>query len=133
MPIATATDTRPPDAAIIPPPMKWLYLPDEMLPPQKQVGKSRIIAPGEKVSVLVPIPIEGNYRIPVGIVPLDAGDLTVEVLVDDIALLSNEYTLEGTGEDGKPFTLTGKTSEVVRRQPDGRWLYIIDHPSGAED
>ena len=55
------------------------------------------------------------------------------VRFDDIALLSNEYKLEGTGEDGKPFTMTGKTSEVVRRQPDGRWLYIIDHPSGAED
>jgi uncharacterized protein (TIGR02246 family) len=52
---------------------------------------------------------------------------------DDIALLSNEYTLKGTDADGKPFTVTGKTSEVLRRQPDGRWLYIIDHPSGAED
>ncbi|MEQ8232259.1 MAG: SgcJ/EcaC family oxidoreductase [Gammaproteobacteria bacterium] len=51
----------------------------------------------------------------------------------DIALLSNEYTLEGTDADGKPFTLTGKTSEVLRRQPDGRWLYIIDHPTGAQD
>jgi uncharacterized protein (TIGR02246 family) len=51
----------------------------------------------------------------------------------DIALLSNEYTLEGTDADGKPFTMTGKTSEVVRRQADGRWLFIIDHPSGAQD
>ena len=50
----------------------------------------------------------------------------------DLALLSNEYTLTGTGPDGKPFTMSGKTSEVLRRQPDGRWLYIIDHPSGAE-
>lgn len=50
----------------------------------------------------------------------------------DIAMLSNEYTLQGTDADGKPFTLTGKTAEVLRRQPDGRWLYIIDHPSGAE-
>lgn len=52
---------------------------------------------------------------------------------DDIAMLSNEYTLQGTDADGKPFTLTGKTAEVLRRQPDGRWLYIIDHPAGAED
>ena len=51
----------------------------------------------------------------------------------DIALLSNEYTLTGTDADGKPFTITGKTSEVLRRQSDGRWLYIIDHPAGAED
>ena len=51
----------------------------------------------------------------------------------DIALLSNEYTLQGTDAEGKPFTMSGKTSEVLRRQPDGRWLYIIDHPAGAED
>ena len=52
---------------------------------------------------------------------------------DDIALLSNEYTLQGTDPEGKPFTMSGKTAEVVRRQPDGRWLYIIDHPAGAQD
>ena len=51
----------------------------------------------------------------------------------DIALLSNEYTLQGTDRDGRPFTLTGKTAEVLRLQPDGRWLYIIDHPAGAQD
>ncbi len=51
----------------------------------------------------------------------------------DIALLSNEYTLQGTDASGEPFTLTGRTSEVLRRQPDGRWLYIIDHPAGAQD
>ena len=51
----------------------------------------------------------------------------------DIALFSNEYTLKGTDAEGKPFTMTGKTSEVLRRQPDGRWLFMIDHPSGAED
>ena len=51
----------------------------------------------------------------------------------DIALLSNEYTLQGVDADGKSFTISGKTSEVLRRQADGRWLYIIDHPAGAED
>ena len=51
----------------------------------------------------------------------------------DILMLSNEYTLQGSGADGKLFTVTGKTAEVLRRQPDGRWLYIIDHPAGAQD
>jgi uncharacterized protein (TIGR02246 family) len=51
----------------------------------------------------------------------------------DIALLSNEYTLHGTDPEGNPITMTGKTAEVLRRQPDGRWLFIIDHPSGADD
>jgi ketosteroid isomerase-like protein len=50
----------------------------------------------------------------------------------DLALLSNEWTLTGEGADGEPFTHTGRTVEVVRRQPDGRWLYVIDHPWGAQ-
>jgi len=50
----------------------------------------------------------------------------------NLALLSNEWTLTGTGADGKPFTMTGRTVEVVRQQADGRWLYVIDHPWGAQ-
>ena len=51
----------------------------------------------------------------------------------DIALLGNEYTLQGIDAEGEPFTISGKTSEVLRRQPDGRWLYLIDHPAGGQD
>lgn len=51
----------------------------------------------------------------------------------DIALLSNEYTLVGTDPEGQPFTMSGKTSEVVRHQSDDSWRFIIDHPTGAED
>ncbi|MGE3771919.1 MAG: SgcJ/EcaC family oxidoreductase [Gammaproteobacteria bacterium] len=50
----------------------------------------------------------------------------------ELALLSNEWTLTGTDADGKPFTMSGRTVEVVRRQADGRWLYVIDHPWGAQ-
>lgn len=50
----------------------------------------------------------------------------------EIALLSNEWHLTGTGKDGQPFDMTGRTVEVVRRQADGRWLYVIDHPWGAQ-
>lgn len=50
----------------------------------------------------------------------------------DLALLSNAWRLEATDPQGAPLVLTGRTSEVARRQPDGRWLYVIDHPNGAE-
>lgn len=49
----------------------------------------------------------------------------------DLALLSNAWHLRGSGADGQPVDLHGLTTEVVRRQADGRWLYIIDHPLGA--
>ena len=45
---------------------------------------------------------------------------------DDIAMLSNQYTFTMDG-----YEATWITSEVARRQPDGRWLYAIDNPYSA--
>ena len=50
----------------------------------------------------------------------------------EIALLSNEWHLSGTGADGQELDVGGKTTEVVRLQADGRWLYVVDHPWGAD-
>lgn len=49
----------------------------------------------------------------------------------DVALLRGKWSLIGTGSDGEPVTMEGESSEVARRQPDGRWLYVLDHPMGA--
>jgi ketosteroid isomerase-like protein len=51
---------------------------------------------------------------------------------DDLALLRGEGTLKGTGPDGKPVEMSGKNVEVARRQPNGEWLFVIDHPFGAD-
>ncbi|QBD79548.1 DUF4440 domain-containing protein [Ktedonosporobacter rubrisoli] len=51
--------------------------------------------------------------------------------VGDIALLRAKWHLVTRGEDGEPVEFEGTSSEVVRRQPDGRWLYVIDHPFGG--
>ncbi|WP_394820812.1 YybH family protein [Pendulispora albinea] len=50
---------------------------------------------------------------------------------DGVALLSANWTLTAKTPDGAPLVVQGRTTEVIRRQPDGRWLYIIDHPTGA--
>ena len=50
---------------------------------------------------------------------------------DDLAILFSEWTLDAKSAEGSPIHLTGKTSDVVRRQADGRWLYAIDSPFGA--
>ena len=42
---------------------------------------------------------------------------------DGIALTHGEWSLTGGSKD-----LAGNTAEVLRRQPDGRWLYVIDNP-----
>lgn len=50
----------------------------------------------------------------------------------DTALLSNEWHFSGTGADGETFEMGGRTAEVVRLQPDGRWLMVVDHPWGGQ-
>ncbi len=48
--------------------------------------------------------------------------------VGDIVLLHSEWTVTATGPDGNAVKLVGQSAEVVRRQPDGTWLCIIDNP-----
>jgi ketosteroid isomerase-like protein len=47
--------------------------------------------------------------------------------VGEIALLQGEWRLSAVARDGAPLELTSRTAEVVRRQPDGSWRYVIDH------
>lgn len=46
--------------------------------------------------------------------------------VGDLALLSNRAEVRGLLPGGGMLSTT--TTEVVRRQPDGRWLYVVDDP-----
>ncbi len=46
----------------------------------------------------------------------------------DLALLCSRWTLTGTGPDGSPVELAGQGAEVVRRQADGTWKFVIDNP-----
>lgn len=45
----------------------------------------------------------------------------------DIALVHAKWSAKGNGPDG-PIEFAGVTSEIVRRQPDGTWLYLVDDP-----
>lgn len=50
----------------------------------------------------------------------------------DIALLQGSWTLSTVDRDGEPVELASRTAEVVRRQPDGSWLYVADHAFGSD-
>jgi ketosteroid isomerase-like protein len=50
----------------------------------------------------------------------------------DLAMLHAEWVVNGTGPDGAPLTLAARSSEVVRRQADGSWRYIIDNPYSVD-
>lgn len=46
----------------------------------------------------------------------------------DLALLRADWKLSAA--DGTEM-MRGATSEIIRRRPDGTWVYVIDHASGA--
>src|SRR4051812_29457914 len=50
------------------------------------------------------------------------------VEMGDVALLRNDWKLDSTDVE-----MASSSCEVVRRQSDGSWRYIIDHPFGASD
>ena len=53
------------------------------------------------------------------------------VQAGDIALIFAKWTLKGTDPEGNAVETAGQTSDVVRRQADGSWLFVIDIPHGA--
>src|SRR5262245_59200019 len=50
---------------------------------------------------------------------------------DDVALIFSSWSLRGTGPDGESLQHNGQTTDVVRRQADGTWRFVIDNPRGA--
>jgi len=50
----------------------------------------------------------------------------------DIAIVYGTWTMQGAGPDGNAIELSGRYTDVVRRQEDGRWLFVIDNPWGFD-
>jgi len=49
----------------------------------------------------------------------------------DLALVTAQWDLALTGQDGKPAQMSGQSVEVLRRQNSGQWLFAIDEPFGV--
>ena len=49
-----------------------------------------------------------------------------------LAFVAGVWSFSGTGPDGKPVTLTGRNGDVLRRQGDGSWRFVIDNPWGTD-
>jgi uncharacterized protein (TIGR02246 family) len=64
------------------------------------------------------------------------GELDLQVTrvleVDDLALVIGVWTFNGTGPDGAPVQLAAKNADVLRRQADGTWRFVIDNPWGTD-
>lgn len=76
--------------------------------------------------------IESSLRWLLGL----GGRITFEpcywLLQGDLAMGRIDFHVTGaTDPAGDPVELRGGTAEVARRQPDGSWKYVFDHPFGA--
>jgi uncharacterized protein (TIGR02246 family) len=64
------------------------------------------------------------------------GRMTIEtaysIRMGEIALLQAKWRLTTKQAGGEDRVVESRSAEVVRRQPDGRWLYIIDYPFGGD-
>src|SRR3954466_5789473 len=64
------------------------------------------------------------------------GKLDLEVTrvleADDLALVIGVWSFDGTGPDGQPVRLEAKNADVLRRQADGTWRFVIDTPWGTD-
>ena len=63
------------------------------------------------------------------------GTLELEVTrvleVDDLALVIGVWSFTGT-RDGEPVQLSARNADVLRRQADGTWRFVIDNPWGVD-
>lgn len=57
---------------------------------------------------------------------------TTSIQTGDIALLRAAWRLTGTGPDGSALQMAHESTDVARRQHDGSWKIVIDHPFGAD-
>src|SRR5262245_25978902 len=46
----------------------------------------------------------------------------------DVALYCGRWNLRGTDPAGNPVQMSGRSSDILRRQSDGNWLIALDNP-----
>jgi len=59
---------------------------------------------------------------------IDMGVSKVVRLADDLAVVHHDWRATVDGPDGVRSELTGKATEIVRRQADGSWRFLLDDP-----
>ncbi len=64
------------------------------------------------------------------------GELRLEVKrilqAGEIALVISEWSKTGTRSDGRPINIIRRSADVLRRQPNGTWRFVIDNPWGTD-
>jgi uncharacterized protein (TIGR02246 family) len=51
---------------------------------------------------------------------------------NDLALVTTEWSFNGTDSDGKHVHMSAKSADVLRQQADRTWRFVIDNPWGTD-
>ena len=84
------------------------------------------------------VPARGESEIRAALAHYVATDSKIElrtrsvIRAGDTALLISDWEFRRVTNTGEPVFTSGTSVEVVRRQPDGSWRYLIDLPYGLE-
>jgi len=52
--------------------------------------------------------------------------------VGNITAWVDEWTLKAVLPDGTKLELNGTSSDILKKLPNGNWVYLVDNPYGAE-
>ena len=93
-------------------------------------GASFVVKPG--VVVTGTQPIREALAGFVALKPTLTSEAHQVVEAGDVALYCSRWSLRGTDPAGNPVQMGGRSSDVLRRQPDGNWLIALDNPWGTD-
>ena len=92
-------------------------------------GASLVVQPGEVVTGAEALR-EALSRF-IALKPTMATEAHQLIQSGDIAQYISHWSLKGRDPDGKEIQMKGTSSDILRRQADGRWLIVLDNPWGA--
>ena len=59
-------------------------------------------------------------------------DVTRVLEARELALVTAAWSFTGAGPEGEPVRQSARSADVLRRQPDGSWRFVIDNPWGTD-
>ena len=104
--------------------MVSFFEPDAVLVVQALAGQPAQTARGR-------VAIREAYKGFVSLKPTLQRQAQQVVEADGVAIHYSKWTLTATSPEGKKLERAGISSDVLRKQPDGKWLILIYNPYGT--
>ena len=80
----------------------------------------------EALAELYPAPSHDALEDLLALKPQISVETRSVVRAGEVALLGSRWRLAGTTPEGEPVALSGQGTEMVQRQADGSWRYVVE-------